>query len=327
MISIIVPIYNVEQYLPYCLESIAQQTYKDFEAILVDDGSTDSSGAICDGFQQKDPRFKPIHQQNSGVSVARNAGLAIASGEHIAFVDGDDYVHPSFLETLLDAIKKTGCDVSMIKGEIVYEYRGTEEKTICEPQIIDQDNIVRNTFLGADTGLQYLVVWNKLYSRNIIRDIEFKNIVCEDGEFNLRTYLRLPKMAFVETALYYYVQRSNSLIHQTYQKKSYIDELHYFTLCSQHIPEDNLKYRAFFLEKLIKRILSIQYEARGSEFEEYADSEINKSKRTFIKEFKSNPFIPKKKKIGLLTFLNLPILYATFRWFCERKAQAESKSK
>ena len=246
MISIIVPFYNIESYLPYCLESIAQQTYKDFEAILVDDGSTDSSGAISDAYQGKDTRFKPIHLRHLGVSEARNAGLSIASGEYVAFVDGDDYIHPLFLETLFDAINKTGCEVSMIKGEIVFEHTGFEDKTICEPQILNQVDVVRNMFLGENIGLQYLVIWNKLYSKNVIRNIKFRTITCEDGDFNLQTYLRLSKMAYVETPLYCYVQRNNSLMHTIYKNKRFIDELHFFYSCSQHIPKGNLKYRVPF---------------------------------------------------------------------------------
>ena len=278
MISIIVPVYNVESYLTYCLESIARQTYRDFEAILVDDGSTDSSGAICDAYRERDPRFKPIHQQNQGVSEARNAGLSMASGEYIAFVDGDDYIHPMFLETLLNAIKKTGCEVSMTKGEITFEYTEPTEKTICEPVTIDRDDIVRNVFLHAAFGIHYTVVTNKLYAKDIIRDIKFKTMVCEDGEFCLRTYLRIPKMAFVDTALFYYVQRHNSLMHKRMASKRFVDELEFYYLCSQHMPEGNLKYRAFFLEKLFKRILSIRYDAKGTEFEEYADTETSKAK-------------------------------------------------
>ena len=114
LISIIVPVYNVESYLPYCLESISNQTYTHFEAILVDDGSTDTSGVICDDYCKKDTRFTVIHQENQWLSGARNTGLSAAKGDFFCFVDSDDYIHPRYLEVLYNALEQTGCDVAMV---------------------------------------------------------------------------------------------------------------------------------------------------------------------------------------------------------------------
>lgn len=107
MISVIVPVYNVEEYLPTCIESILNQTYKDLEILLIDDGSTDNSGKICDKYAKEDGRCIVVHQPNKGVSEARNTGLKHATGEYISFIDGDDYIHPQMLEILYNEIKKT----------------------------------------------------------------------------------------------------------------------------------------------------------------------------------------------------------------------------
>ncbi len=115
LISIIVPVYNIESYLPRCLETISKQTYQNLEIILIDDGSTDSSGSICDKFAKKDHRAKVIHQQNAGPSGARNTGMAYASGEYLMFVDGDDYLHTDAVNTLWDAIN-SGLQYDMAIG-------------------------------------------------------------------------------------------------------------------------------------------------------------------------------------------------------------------
>lgn len=121
-ISIIVPVYNVERYIERCVESICQQTYTNTEIILVDDGSTDSSGKICDEIAVKDPRIRVIHQQNSGLSAARNAGLAVAKGEYIAFVDSDDYIAQEMYSVMIENMEKydldiIGCTSFRDKGE------------------------------------------------------------------------------------------------------------------------------------------------------------------------------------------------------------------
>ena len=113
MISILMPVYNVDKYIEKTLESIKNQTYSDFEVIMVDDGSTDSSGLICDKWAQADSRFKVIHKENAGVSAARNTALSLVKGEYIFFMDSDDIIIPETLEELLDALIKNDADISM----------------------------------------------------------------------------------------------------------------------------------------------------------------------------------------------------------------------
>ena len=319
LISIIIPVYNVEPYLPYCLDSIAIQTYTNFEAIMVDDGSTDSCGTICDNYCKQDNRFKVIHQKNQGLSQARNTGLSNIRGEYVCFIDSDDYIHSQFLETLYSAIKHTGCEIAMVNGIITDKYTRTKRINVKPPKLLSQEELIRNMFLVSSKNLFFLVIWNKLFTKNIIKGLSFKNTISEDGEFNLQVYLRVPQIAFVKNNLYYYVQHNNSLTHNCYKSKRCVDEIQSYNLFFQHLTKDCTQYRSYALEKFFKQILNIRYNARDTEFKKYSEIEINKAKNLYLKEFKSNTFISRKMKIVILTFLRFPFLYSIFRWLSEKK--------
>ena len=121
-ISIIIPVYNKEMYLEECLDSVINQTFADFECVLIDDGSSDSSGIICDKYQAKDKRIKPIHTKNNGVSHARNVGIENAAGEYITFVDSDDILSPDYLESLICAIQNSQADIVI---QALYKFKNT----------------------------------------------------------------------------------------------------------------------------------------------------------------------------------------------------------
>ena len=129
LITVIVPVYNVEKYLTRCVDSIINQTYKNLEIILVDDGSTDSSPAICDNYAKKDSRINVIHKQNNGASSARNAALDIASGDYIGFVDSDDYINRDMYASLFDSIVDSGSDMAICESE--YVVNGVSDFTAC----------------------------------------------------------------------------------------------------------------------------------------------------------------------------------------------------
>lgn len=167
MISIIVPVYNIEPYLPSCVESVLWQSFRDFELILVDDGSPDGCPALCDAYAEEDQRVRVIHQENGGLSEARNAGMSEARGEYMAFVDGDDIVHPAFLETLLSALSETGADIAECGVRKVYPGEHFPEEAAeavaegkhAEPEngdeaVLDTGSIAREESDGAvqDTG-------------------------------------------------------------------------------------------------------------------------------------------------------------------------------
>lgn len=178
MISVIVPIYNVEEYLSTCIESILNQTYKNLEILLIDDGSTDNSGKICDMYAKQDSRCIVIHQLNKGLSGARNTGLDYATGEYISFVDGDDYIHPQMLEILYEALQKGDYDFSMALYKEVYVKENVLFISNYTFQEFDQDQLIYGLYNTSRkrnnySEMNFHVVWNKLYKKKLINNTYF----------------------------------------------------------------------------------------------------------------------------------------------------------
>ena len=166
LISFIVPIYNVERYLQKCVDSILAQSYSNIEVVLVDDGSTDESVAICDSYANRDKRVQVIHKENGGASSARNEGLSFAHGSYIAFIDSDDYVSPSMAEKLLDAISKTDSDLAMCNFAYTDELGNITESFSDDTKAGEYrpEELLRKVAAGWTFGI---LVWNKLFKRTV----------------------------------------------------------------------------------------------------------------------------------------------------------------
>ena len=170
-ISVIIPVYKVEEYLPKCLDSVINQTYKNIEIILVNDGSPDKSGVICDMYAGMDNRITVIHKQNEGVAKARNDALDIAKGDYIGFVDSDDWIEPDMFEFLMNNLIKYDADISMC-GETVYENgKIISSKSNGSVSILDQDGAKKLTVKGGSMGL----IWNKIYKKSILENVRFSS--------------------------------------------------------------------------------------------------------------------------------------------------------
>lgn len=215
-ISIIVPIYNMESLLPRCLDSLESQSYENLEIILINDGSSDRSGDICDAYQAKDARIKVIHQENQGVSAARNSGLDIATGDYISFVDPDDWLDPSAYE-ILSKYTDEGADILRFnayrKGELLNElpFRGMYEGQRFESEVV-------LPMVGSEKfgGMFILgVLWIHLYKRSLIErnNIRFNIGLrrCEDRLFTITSMVHASSMLFVDDVLYHYEVSDNSL--------------------------------------------------------------------------------------------------------------------
>ena len=175
MISIITTAYNIEEYLPICLDSILAQTFSDYELILVDDGSTDRSGAICEQYAKKDPRIRIFHQKNSGVSDAWNRALRQVRGEFVGFVDGDDVIHPRMYELLYKAIKETHSDIAYGDYQIFYG-SGTFDFTQEGPASVSDDGdfiTVSTQKEELERNLTIPTIWRGLYKTSVIRPFKF----------------------------------------------------------------------------------------------------------------------------------------------------------
>lgn len=221
-VTVVVPVYNVEKYLNQCVNSILKQTYKNFELILVDDASTDSSGRICDDIAQQDPRVKVIHKENAGAGYARNSAMELANGKYITFVDSDDYVEPDLLERLMAGIKRNNADTCIggwkrvnNDGTIiaVNEYVNT---------MYNQQDVYVELFkrmLGsAPDKKDYIkmAVWNSLYSMDIINDnhIAFpseREFISEETIFNSEYYKYAQNVCLIDSTAYNYRVTPGSL--------------------------------------------------------------------------------------------------------------------
>lgn len=225
-ISIIVPVYNVEKYLSECINSILAQSFPDYELILIDDGSKDNSGRLCDDYARRDARIKVVHKENAGVSEARNSGLDIAVGEYVTFIDSDDCVNPDYLDYLISEIRKQKVD--MVLSGIVMEYfteeRGSIRYTITESQKLT----VRALFEKLELDYPQICIcgpWCKLYKNSIIQrnGIRFdKNLSNgEDTCFNLDYFKKIETVFFSRQIFYHYRRLNPNSLFSVFRKDSY----------------------------------------------------------------------------------------------------------
>lgn len=222
LISVIVPVYNVENYVDRCIDSVLNQSYLNLEILLIDDGSTDRSGSICNEYKEKDDRIKCIHKKNGGLSDSRNMGILYAKGQYITFVDGDDFIADDYIEYLYFLISKYNADISICNYQ----------KVIADGDIMNKKNGKTIVLLG-DEALEVLFyqkyytmsAWGKLYKKEIIQGIEFPvGMVHEDVGTVYKYFGNSQKTVYGFEKKYGYVQREKSIINSKFElhKMSYI---------------------------------------------------------------------------------------------------------
>lgn len=221
LVSIIVPVYNVASCIKRCLKSLSSQTYKNTEIILVDDGSTDGSGLICDKFAICQSNVKVIHKSNGGLSDARNYGIDNASGEYLYFFDSDDVIHPNTIEILISLAEKHNADIVEHGYKKLYEEDVSQEWDLAESTIIEitqQPECLRNILLNTTYSI---VAWNKLYKSALFATIRFPFGKLYEDEFTTPYTVELAKN-YIKTdlILHTYVQRPQSIMHQGYSLRS-----------------------------------------------------------------------------------------------------------
>lgn len=218
LVSIIVPVYNVEDYLPRCLESISAQTYHNIEVILVDDGSTDGSGRICDEASSADARFTVVHKANGGLSDARNTGLSVIGGAWVFFLDSDDYISPYCIETMLKVALASGaeiveCEFSAIGDDerLNWTYPSGRYELYRQPEALER-------FL--DYSGTWIMAWNKLYRADLFEGIRFPIGRLNEDEFTTPYLVERTRLyASLKDSLYAYVQREGSIMHTSFSEK------------------------------------------------------------------------------------------------------------
>ena len=224
-ISILVPVYNVEQYLPRCIESVLSQDFQDWEMILVDDGSPDKCPQICDEYSQKDLRIKVLHKKNGGQVSARQAGLDAAKGEYLMFLDSDDYILPKAISTLYIKIVE---DYDMVRGGYVFaSAQGNIPSTPCNVERLE----------GGDKYREYLIygkidsyLWGALYRRSVFENINLDIIqrlsIGEDWCTNFLIADKFKRICFLKDIVYAYWMNDKSIMHKTLPSHKYVDRMH-----------------------------------------------------------------------------------------------------
>ena len=209
-ISVIVPVYKVEKYLTHAVDSIINQTYKNLEIILVDDGSPDLCGKICDEYAKKDARIKVIHKENGGLADARNAGIDIAEGDFFGFVDSDDYLAPDMYERLLHNLIENDAQISMCLAYIVYDDdMSFYDIKKGEIKVFSEGEILENLFCGCLNNF----AWNKLYKKELFQSIRYpKGKIYEDLFTTYKLFGLCKKVVFDGSKLYYYRIRKDSIM-------------------------------------------------------------------------------------------------------------------
>ena len=225
LISVIIPVYNVEKYLHRCLDSVIAQTYQNLEIICVDDGSIDESGRICDQYAVRDARIKVIHQENQGLSAVRNRGLDAAEGEYIAFVDSDDYILEDMYKKMLDKLLNYNVDLCVCQ----WQYEFSDGRQVVKRKNIDP------TIYGRKTSLEFarflyrgnyengvvVAAWNKLYRRALLDTIHFEGRIHEDDAFNGRIMAKNISVYVMEEQFYVYAQNGDSLTNKPFSANKF----------------------------------------------------------------------------------------------------------
>ena len=270
LFSIIVPIYKVENYLNQCVDSILGQTFQDFEIILVDDGSPDACPAICDEYAKKDSRIKVVHKENGGLSDARNAGIAVASGEYFIFIDSDDYIQPEMYEALYEAAVKHDADlvvsgISFVGGNIFSQPEDYIEKHCFEKDTVFEDEGIKQLLLGIigaspkepEDSRYGVSVCKNIFKRSLLceENIKFfseRQIISEDTLFMVDYVKHVKKAVGIHGAFYCY-RRNDASLSKSYRSDRFEKVMIFFAALEEHLreilPED--EYR-LYLDRLIQ---------------------------------------------------------------------------
>lgn len=319
-VSIVIPVYNVGQYLPKCLNTIINQTYKNLEVILVDDGSTDESGLICDSYAKKDDRISVIHKSNGGVSTARNAGIDVATGNYIHFVDPDDYIHPQMFEILVELMQKYSADIS------VGFTRGTDLRDYEEPDC-------GNYSIKVSTGKELLLklysydtfdffgyndtcILNKLYKKELFSDgLRFDEKARRAEDITITPYLLdgAEKIVSINRRLYYVYHRKGSLTRQDYT----IDIKRDLIQTSIRMYKNRLKY---FSDKgedykiILEKIYQVALYDLMTQYRDYGVCKklIRQSFYELFDMAKNEVELSPKQLLAFNVFKNIPVFFGIY---------------
>ena len=325
LISIIVPVYNVEDYLDRCMHSILNQTYQKLEIILVDDGSTDSSPAKCDEYAQKDNRIKVIHKQNGGLSDARNAGLKLASGDYIGYVDSDDWIEPDMYARMYQAC--SDCNAQIAVCRYFSEYRDrTESGGDGSVVPLSRDALLKIYICGHEQYIIYNSVWSKLFKREIVEGMIFpKGRNSEDIMYTTRAFCQVEQAVYLDKCLYHYVlDREGSIMNAACAERMFRDEIPFWRdhiACIREMVSPQMADLAVY--SLQRRLLFYYIDARKGKNKKNRAiasrlvTEIKKDKAETDRIYKSG-IVSKGDRMRRKLFLFSPSFYTAVVWMYDK---------
>lgn len=306
-VSVIVPIYNVSQYIDRCIESIQNQSYENLEIILVNDGSTDQSGDACDKFAANDERIIVIHKQNGGLSDARNVGIDKATGEYIAFVDGDDFLHKDFILALITASKNNSADVAACGHTLYYSEKLQFPTNANGDDVFSTEQAIKDIF--TDKKVVDVMAWNKLYKADLFKSGTRYPVgkVHEDVATTYKLLSLANKVAFVNLPFYYYVQRKDSIVNQPFNEKrlALLDIIKDIEPFVQAHPEYNEEYKFYVF---LNHLLTLNAMALSNYKDKAYLEKMRADTLNYYKNLSGCPYIRGSHKLTYITLkLGMPI--------------------
>lgn len=315
LISIIVPVYNMEAYLERCMASIQGQTYENLEIILVDDGSTDRSGQLCDAYAREDARVKVVHKPNGGLSDARNAGLAVAAGVYIGYVDSDDWIEPDMYERMYRACAETGSQLAVCR---YFSERGGAadvEGGTGAVVPLSREALLKIYICGHEQYVIYNSVWSKLFHRDLVGDMRFpKGRNSEDIMYTTRAFCRLSKAVYLDVSLYHYVlDREGSIMNAARGERMFRDEIPFWREHIAHIRENVSNamgdIAAYYFWRRMLSYYPELYSGRGTRKDAGRLAGMIRRERAEIKAVYAAAGACRGDRIRMAVFLVNPVLY------------------
>ncbi len=307
LISVIVPVYNVEEYLDKCVESLVNQTYENLEILLIDDGSPDRCPQMCDEWAQKDNRIKVVHKENGGLSSARNAGLDNCAGEYVGFIDSDDWVDLKFFETLYNNLVEDDADISVVGVWKVYE---TEMKSQTE-------KFVRRSFTGEETLKNFLYMRNnlaggvtdKIFKIKLFEGVRFPlGLIAEDRYVHAVIYSRINKLAFDPVPMYYYLTRENSICTSDLNPHTF-DRIKIVEMICEYLDSINYNDKNAVEYFIMKGYHDVLYKLLTINAPRRYIREYQKKTRKYFWKIISNKEVSNGFKLKYCCFCFMPIMY------------------
>ena len=310
LVTLVISVYNIERLLPKCLESVAAQTYRNLEVLLVDDGSSDGSGRICDEFAATDSRVRVIHQENRGLWAVRNRGLAESKGEFITFPDGDDYFHKDYVRLMYEAITSGDYQLAVCDYRRVDDYEAdtvSDSRPVVE-EMSQEDLLGKIRDLSECQTALWGANWNKLYRKSALPAPFQRNYRrCQDFDSNLRVFFQVNRAVFVRKELYYWYQwegQATRIADITQVRNECRCQIYYDNY--RALPEQVAGFKRHLIVNLYRRLLFWKNDSRGTADEQVSARKIREYQKKTWPYFLFRAAIPFYRRVHWLLALNAP---------------------